>query len=65
VKLLLTRKLRIPVAALRAKARLRQRSERTFPAGMMNKDFNAVHKEYSFVSPADNAGFQIDLLPIG
>jgi hypothetical protein len=36
-----------------------------FPAGMVNKKFTAGHPEYSFVSPADNAGIQIDLPGIG
>jgi hypothetical protein len=65
VKLLLTRKLRIPVAALRAKARLRRRSARRVPAGMVNKNFTAAHPKYSFVHPADNAGIQIDLPGMG
>jgi hypothetical protein len=65
VKLLLTRKLRIPVAALRAKARVRRRSARIVPAGMVDKNFTAAHQKYSFVYPADNGGIQIDLLAIG
>jgi hypothetical protein len=62
VKLLLTRKLRIAVAALRAKARSGSRSAPIYPAGMVYKNFTALHKKYSFVHPAVVAAIWMILL---
>jgi hypothetical protein len=65
VKLLLTRKLQIPDAAMRAKKPFRSRERAFSPAGIVVRNFTALHKKCSFVHRADSVDMWIIMLHSG